>query len=83
MCGAQVSILVLLANGQATVPQMACHVHFAILCNPNRYIFGDNTFWHLVVPLNNFAYLSNCPWMQGKSNKPLPSPKVCVWGGGK
>ena len=30
-------------------------------------------FWYLVVPLNNFAHMNNCPWVQGKSNKP-PSP---------
>ena len=54
--------------------QMGCHGHHAILCNPNRFIFGDNkNFWHLVVPLNNF-----CPWLQGKSNK--APPEVCVCG---
>ena len=36
-------------------------------------------FGHLVVPLNNFAPVSNCPWVQGKSNSPLPR---CVCGGG-
>ena len=38
--------------------------------------------WYLVVPLNNFASMNNCPWVQGKSNKPLPLPRcVCVGGG--
>ena len=36
--------------------------------------------WYLVVPLNNFASMNNCPWVQGMSNKPLPLPR-CVWGG--
>ena len=51
---------------------MGCHgqSHHAILCNPNRFIFGDNKkFWCLVVPLNNFAPMNNCSWVQGKSNK--------------
>ena len=63
---------------------MGCHGHHAILCNPNRFMFGDNTnFWYLLVPLNNFASVSNCPWGQGKSNKPTPPPpEVCVCGGG-
>ena len=38
------------------------------------------SFWRLVVPLNNFASISNCLWMQGKSKKP-PPPIVCLWGG--
>ena len=59
------------------------HGHHAILCNPNRFIFGDNKFFlYLVVPLNNFAPMSNCPWVQGKSNKPPPKVCVCVGGGG-
>ena len=37
--------------------------------------------WYLVVPLNNFSSMNNCPWVQGKSNKPLPLPR-CVWDGG-
>ena len=57
---------------------MGCHGHQAILCNPNRFIIGDNNnFWYLVVPLNNFASMNNCPWVQGKSNKP-PPPSRCV-----
>ena len=82
MCGTQVSILGLLANDPATVPNglpwTSCN-----LCNPNRVLFRDNkTFWYLVVPLNNFASMSDCPWVQGKSNK-LPLPRcVCVGGGG-
>ena len=60
---------------------MGCHGHHAILCNPNRFIFGDNkNSWYLVVPLNNFASMNNRPWMQGKSNKTLPLPR-CVCGG--
>ena len=39
-------------------------------------------YWYLVVPLNNFASMGNCPWMYGKSNKLLPPPEVCVCGGG-
>ena len=39
-------------------------------------------FWYLVVLLNNFASMNNCPWVQGKSNKPPPEVCVCVWGGG-
>ena len=62
---------------------MGCHGHHAILYNPNRFIFGDNkNFWYSVDPLNNFAPMSNCPYVQGKSNKPSPHPKVCVGGGG-
>ena len=37
--------------------------------------------WYLVAPLNNFASMNNCPWLQGKSNKPLPLLR-CVCGGG-
>ena len=60
---------------------MGCHGHHAILCNPNRFIFGDNkNFWYLVVPLNIVAHMNNCPWVQGKSNK--PPPEVCGGGGG-
>ena len=36
--------------------------------------------WYLVIPLNNFAFINNCPWLQGRSNKPLPLPR-CVCGG--
>ena len=76
----QVSILGLLANDQATVPNRLPSAQ-PILCNPNRFIFGDNkTFWYLVVPFNNFASMNNCPWVQGKSNKPHPLPR-CVCGG--
>ena len=61
--------------------QMGCHGHHAILCNPNRFIYGDNkNVWYLVVQLNNFASMSNCPCVQG--NKPPPSRGVCVCGGG-
>ena len=83
MCSMQVLILCLLANDPATVP-MGCHGHHAILCNPNRFIFGDNmNFWYLLVPLNNFASMNNCPWVQGKSNKPPPPSRgVCVGEGG-
>ena len=63
---------------------MGCPGHHAVLYNPNRFIFGDNkNFWYLLDPLNNFAPMSNCPCVQGKSNKPPPRPKVCVGGGGK
>ena len=57
---------------------IGCHGHHVILCNPSRFIFGDNkNFWYLV------ATMSNCPWVQGKSNKHPPPPDVCVcWGGG-
>ena len=62
---------------------MGCHGHHAILCNPNRFIFRDNKkFWYLVVPLNNVASMNNCPWVQGKSNKPPPEVCVCVCVGG-
>ena len=58
------------------------HGHHAILCNPNRFIFGDNKKnLYLVDPLNNFAPMGNCPWVQGKSNKPPPEVCVCVGGG--
>ena len=61
---------------------VGCHGHHAILCNPNRFIFGDNkNFWYLVVPLNNFASVSNCPRVHGKSNKPPSDVCVCVGGG--
>ena len=63
---------------------MVCHGDHAFLCNPNslRFIFGDNkNFWYWVVPLNNFTPMSNCPWVQDKSNK--PPPEVCVWGRGR
>ena len=40
------------------------------------------SFWYLVVALNNFASISNCLRMQGKSNMPPPlSRGVCVGGG--
>ena len=59
---------------------MGCHGHHAILCNQNRFIHRDNKkFWYLVVPLNNFASIINCPWVQGKLNK---APLLrCVCGG--
>ena len=58
---------------------MSCHGHHAMLCNPDRFIFGDNkNFWYLVVPLNNFESMNNCPLVQGKSNKPPPEVCVCV-----
>ena len=79
MCSKQVLILGLLANDPATVPDG----HHAILCNQNRFIFGDNkNFSYLLVPLNNFASMNNCPWVQGKSNKPPPPSEVCVCVGG-
>ena len=60
---------------------MGCLGHHAILCNPKRFIFGDKkNFGYLVVPLNNFATISNCPLVQSKSNKPLPPE---WWGGGQ
>ena len=43
---------------------------------------GTIPFWHYMVSLNNFAYLSKCPWVQGKSNEPPPTPEVCVCVGG-
>ena len=59
---------------------MGCHGHHAILCNPNRLIFGDNmNVWYLVVPLNNFTSMNNCAWVQVKSNKFLPLLR-CVLG---
>ena len=74
------SILGLLANDPAIVP-MRCHEHHAIICSPNRYMFRDNmNFWYLVVPMNNFTSMSNCPRVQGKFIKPPPLPR-CVWGG--
>ena len=64
---------------------IGCHGHHAVLCNPNRFIFGDNkNFWYLVVPLNNFASMNYCPWVQGKSNRPPPPSRgVFVGGGGR
>ena len=57
---------------------MGCHRHHTILCNSNRFLSETLSFWHLVVPLNNFASMSDCPWVQGKSNKPQPLPRyVC------
>ena len=67
---------------------MGCHGYHAILCNPNRFIYRDNkNFWYLVVPLNNFASMNNCPCVQGKLNKPPPpppppTPEVCACVGG-
>ena len=82
MCSTQMLILGLLAKTQLQCP-MGCHGHHAILCNPNTFIFADNKkFWYLLVPLNNFASMNNCPWVQGKSNKPPPPPEVCVCVGG-
>ena len=47
-------------------------------------VFSETiSFWHLVVPLNNFASISNCVLMQGKSNKPLSPLEVCVEGKGE
>ena len=40
------------------------------------------SFWHLVVPLNNFASMINCPWEQGRSNNSPEVMVVVVWGGG-
>ena len=78
--------LVCLQMTQLQCP-MGCHGHHAILCNLNRFIFGDNkNFWYLVVPLNNFVSMNNCPWVQVKSNKPPPPPpppEVCVGGRGE
>ena len=61
---------------------MGCHGHHAILCNPNRLIFREyKNFWYLVVQLNNFASMNNCPLVQLKSNKPPPPSRgVCVGG---
>ena len=57
------------------------HGHNAILCNPNRFIFGHNK--NFLVLGGPTEQLSNCPWVQGKSNKPLPGCGcVCVGGGG-
>ena len=54
---------------------MGCHGHHAILCDPKRFIFGYNKdLWYLVVPINNFAFMCNCPLVQSKSNKPPPPP---------
>ena len=62
---------------------MGCHGHHAFLCNPNRFIIRDNkNFWYLVVQLNYFASMSNCPLVQSKSNKPPSPPEMCVLGGG-
>ena len=46
------------------------------------FLFEDNkNFWYLVVLLNNFLSMNNCPWVQGKSNKPPPPSRgVCVCG---
>ena len=45
-------------------------------------VFSETiSFWHLVVPLNNFASISNCLLMQGKSNKPPHPHSRCVWRG--
>ena len=64
---------------------MGYHGYHAVLCDPNRFIFGDNIFLgFIVVPLNNFASMSNCPWVQGKSNSLITTPpKVCVGGWGQ
>ena len=61
---------------------MGCHGHHAILCSQTGLFSEALSFWQLVVPLNNFAFMSNCPWVPGKSNKPLPLPR-CMWGGGQ
>ena len=34
-------------------------------------------------PTEQFTSMNNCPRVQGKSNKPPPPPKVCVWGIGE
>ena len=57
---------------------MGCHGHHSILYNPNRFIFGDNTFW-VVVALNNFASMRNSPCVQGR---PIKFPVVVIGGGG-
>ena len=64
---------------------MGCHGHHEILCNPNRFIFGDDkNFCYLVVPLNDFTSMNNCLWLHGESNKPPPASRgVCVGGGGR
>ena len=61
---------------------MGCHGHHAILCNPNRFIVGDNqNCWYLVVPLNNFASMNNGCKVSRISPLP-PSRGVYVGEGG-
>ena len=66
---------------------MGCHEYHAILCNSNRFLFSETrgNFRYLVVPLKNFASMSNCPLVQGKSYKPPPPHHLprCMCGGGK
>ena len=82
ICSTQMSISGLFVNDwdvlltQLQCPT-GCHGHHAILCNPNRVIFGDNIVLAFSGPKYNFASMSNFPWVQGKSNKP-PSHEVCV-----
>ena len=71
------SILGLLENeGDMLLTQLHCQkdtMHFYVI---QTGLFSETmSFWHLVVPLTTFAAISNCPWVQGKSNTPLP---MCV-----
>ena len=66
---------------------MGCHGHHVSLCSQTGLFLETISLWHLVVPLNNFAFMSSCPWVHGRSNKPLSLPRcmcvcVCVGGGG-
>ena len=59
--------------------------HHAILYNPTGLFLETIRILSIlkVDPLNNSAPVSNCPCVQGKSNKPPPRPQVCVGGVGK
>ena len=64
---------------------MGCHGHHAILRNPNRFIFRDNTnVWYLVVPLKISHPYVIVLWCKVSLISTTPSsPEVCVCGGGQ
>ena len=81
MCGMQVSIMGLLANDPATVPDVLpwtpCNF------NPNRFISGNNIFLAFSGPTEQFRiheYLSLGARLVYKA--PPPTPEECVRGGG-
>ena len=79
MCGMQVSISGLLANEMDSTRWIDIDtLQFYI---SQTGLFSETiSFWHLVVPLNNFASMSNCHCVQGNAKKPPSHLPRCVWG---
>ena len=86
MRGTQVSISGLLSSEVYSARWVAMDtLHFYLI--QNRFIFGDNVLLAFSGPTEQFPiHVNNCPWVQGKSNKPAPPYRgecvcVCVGGG--